>query len=78
MEDQFREVERGGERPTIVYYTCSPYGGVLCGVSLVVIGAALLFSELEVFDWRPAIIWGLALAGLGIFTIAWGVLRRDV
>ncbi len=45
---------------------------------MVVIGAALLLSELEVFGWPPAVIWGLALAGLGIFTITWGVLRRDV
>ena len=57
-----------GERTRVVY-TCWPFGGVVCGASLVMIGLALLLQT--VFPDSPEIVWGIMLVLLGVFTILW-------
>lgn len=74
MENQAFESPPSRERSTVVY-TCSPWGGVVCGVSLVLIGGALILSEY--FPTSPEIVWGVVLIIAGVFSIAWASRHGD-
>lgn len=69
-----QESNKSNDRPR-VYYTCWPFGGVMCGASLVAIGIALLLQEM--FPASPEIVWGIMLVVLGAGTILWHMRRGD-
>lgn len=58
-------------REARVIYTCWPYGPggrTLCGLLLIVIGAALL-ADLVLPGWSEAV-WGVALLALGVWVLS--------
>ncbi|HJO05702.1 MAG TPA: hypothetical protein QGG47_17170 [Acidobacteriota bacterium] len=72
MFDGQRTDERQSDRgQTRVIYTCWPWlgGGLFCGVSLVVIGAALVLGVY--LPMRSDLIWGFLLMLLGAFVLVW-------
>ncbi len=71
MDRRMIDEREPGRGETRVVYTCWPwpYGALFCGVSLVVIGAALVLRTY--FPMRPDLIWGVLLMLLGAFVLVW-------
>ncbi len=46
-----------------VFYTCWPFGGVLCGIATVLLGGTMILSTF--FPHSPEIVWGIALIVIG-------------
>lgn len=58
------------------WWWCWPASHAWCGAFIIAIGAGMILSDLEAFRGSEATVWGLVLAGFGIFTVVHG-LRRD-
>lgn len=71
MHNEQSEIQRrdGTVYETRNYYSCwpIPWGGWLCGVSLIVIGAGVFLQRL--YPGTEELIWGGLLVGLGVVVL---------
>lgn len=58
-----------GSKPTTYVYTCWPFGGLVCGIGTMVIGAALLAQW--AIPGASDLVWGIALLLFGAFITLW-------
>jgi len=60
-------LENTAREPSRVIYTCWPFGGLLCGLATMGIGALLLADHY--LDAAPEMLWGVGLIMLGAVVI---------
>jgi|ETNmetMinimDraft_13_1059891.scaffolds.fasta_scaffold285569_1 MYXO-CTERM domain-containing protein len=58
-----QRIDANTQAPSRVVYTCWPFGGLLCGVATIGIGALLLAEHY--LDAAPEVLWGVGLIVLG-------------
>jgi hypothetical protein len=56
-------IDTAAQSPSPVVYTCWPFGGLLCGIATMGIGALLLADHY--LDAASQVLWGIGLIVLG-------------